>query len=256
MKKVILLSVELVFLIWFFLPFLLKRVINVGNLFGMCATIFALVMTLWNERVQELLMKWREYKLFFYGEWAVRSGAVLILLLLVVSAGKIAVAGYEKAPAGTPVLVLGCKVNGEKPSTILEERIDAAYDYLSKDEDAVCILSGGKGIDEGISEALCMYHGLTKRGIAKERLILEDASTSTKENMEYSKAICVEEGIGNKVVIITSEFHEYRARLLAKEQGFTTYAYGASTNLLYFPTYFLREVLGVLYMSVSGWFGK
>ena len=97
MKKVILLSVELVFLIWFFLPFLLKRVINVGNLFGMCATIFALVMTLWNERVQELLMKWREYKLFFYGEWAVRSGAVLILLLLVVSAGKIAVAGYEKA---------------------------------------------------------------------------------------------------------------------------------------------------------------
>lgn len=250
MKKMIFMIIELVFFIWFLLPFLLKGIINVGNLFGMCAMAFAFFLTFWNQKLQENLIRWRENNLFFYGEWVVRVGFVLVLLLFVISAGRIAAASYEKAPAKTPVVVLGCKVNGEQASRILAERIDAAYDYLSKDTEAVCILSGGQGADEGISEALCMYRALTKRGIQPERLILEDASTSTKENMAYSKAICEKEGIGDAVVIITSEFHEYRARLLAKEQGFTTYAYGASTDLFYFPTYFLREVLGVSYMSV------
>ena len=250
MKKMIFIIIELVFFIWFLLPFLLKRIINVGNLCGMCAMAAAFSITIGGQKLQELLARWRKQKFFFYGEWAVRILFVLILVLMVVSAVKIAVAGYEKAPPGTPVVVLGCKVNGETASTVLAERIDAAYDYLSKDMDAVCILSGGQGEDEGISEALCMYRVLTKRGVDKERLILEDASTSTKENMLYSKEICEREGLGNKIVIITSEFHEYRARLLAKEQGFTTYAYGASRNLLYFPTYFLREVLGISYMSL------
>lgn len=92
-----------------------------------------------------------------------------------------------------------------------------------------------------------MYQYLINRGIEEKRLIQEERSTSTEENLKFSKEICEEEGLGDSVVIITSEFHEYRASQLAEELGFTVYTYGASTNLLYFPTYFLREVLGVSY---------
>lgn len=251
MKRTIFIMIEAVFLIWFFLPLLLKRIINVGNLAGMCAMGAALIYTIRKEKIEALLCGLRLHRAFYYSEWVVRIVAVLILLLLCLSAVRIAAAGYKKAPnPETPVVVLGCRVIGERPSRILQERLDAAFDYLEEHPDAVCVLSGGQGADEEIPEAACMYTYLVDKGIAKERLIQEEASTSTEENMKFSKRIFEEQDLGDEAVIITSEFHEYRARFLAEENGFKTYAYGASTNLLYFPTYFLREVLGVSYFWV------
>ena len=188
---------------------------------------------------------------FCIAEWVVRIAAVAVCLLLAVSAVRIAAAGYKKAPdPATPVIVLGCKVKGTRPSRILQERLDAADAYLSTHPEASCVLSGGQGADEEISEASCMYAYLREKGIEENRLILEDRSVSTAENMAFSRQIFEARGMGEKAVIITSEFHEYRARMLAEACGFTTYAYGASTDLLYFPTYFLREVLGVSYYTV------
>lgn len=251
MKRSILILIEAVFLFWFFLPFLLKGVLNMGNFVGMCAMGVALLLTVWHDKIEERLLKLRTDKWFYYGEMAVRLVIVLILLLLLVSAFRIAVAGYKKAPSELPVLVLGCSVKGEKPSRVLEERLNAACDYLSQHEAVVCIVSGGKGADEKISEASCMYHYLVAHGIDKKRLIQEDKATSTEENIRFSREILEKKGLGDAVVIVTSEFHEYRASVLAKEQGITAYAYGASTNLLYFPTYFFREVLGISYMWIK-----
>lgn len=251
MKRNIFIVIEAVFLIWFFLPLILKRIINVGNMAGMCVMGVALIHTIWKEKIEAVLGGLREYRAFCYSEWAVRIVAVLILLLLCLSAVRIAAASYKKAPSPeTPVVVLGCRVIGERPSRILQERLDAAYTYLCGHPDAVCVLSGGQGADEEVSEAACMYEYLVAKGIARERLIQENMSTSTEENMKFSKKIFEEQDLGDEAVIITSEFHEYRARLLAGECGFKTYAYGASTDLLYFPTYFLREVLGVSYFWV------
>ena len=83
--------------------------------------------------------------------------AILVFGLLIVYQLKM-------SATDSTVVVLGCQVKGEAPSLTLTERLDAAYDYLCSHPDAACILSGGQGDDEKISEAECMYRYLTKKG--------------------------------------------------------------------------------------------
>lgn len=113
---------------------------------------------------------------------------------------------------------------GERPSRVLSERLCAAYEYLNRNPKAVCVLSGGQGDGEEISEAECMYRYLTGRGIDGARLLLEDRSTTTAENLQYSMELLQQHGIDGSVTIITSEFHEYRANQTAKRLGITSYS--------------------------------
>lgn len=129
----------------------------------------------------------------------------------------------KSIPENTPAIILGCKVNDKTPSEMLKNRIAAAYKYLSANENAVVIASGGKGDDENISEAEAIRNSLVEKGIAAERIILEDKSTSTAENMRFSKRIMDENSLGNEAVIITSEFHQLRSTLLAKRNGIEPY---------------------------------
>ena len=84
------------------------------------------------------------------------------------------------------VVVLGAGVNGTVPSLSLRERLNAAYDYLVAYPEAVCVVSGGQGNGEDITEALCMFNDLTGRGIAPERVWMEDRATNTEENIRFS----------------------------------------------------------------------
>lgn len=156
-------------------------------------------------------------------------------------------------PQNTTAVVLGCSVKGTKPSRILEERIDAAYDYLSVNKDAVCILSGGRGPGEDITEAQCMYEVLTKRGISENRLILEERSTTTEENLKYTGEILKDRGLDMTVTLVTSEFHEYRANQMAARLGMKSYSTPAHTFFVYFPTYYVRELYGILYYELRHW---
>ena len=87
------------------------------------------------------------------------------------------------------IIVLGSKVNGTKPSYSLQYRIDKAAEYLKSHEKAIAIVSGGKGKGEDISEALAMKNELMKLNIAEDRIIMEDKSTSTDENIKFSKPL-------------------------------------------------------------------
>ncbi len=153
------------------------------------------------------------------------------------------------------VVVLGAKVNGTIPSLSLSDRLRAAEEYLNRYPDAIAILSGGKGEDEGISEAQCMFDHLTARGISPERLWLEDQSTSTWENLNFTLDL-IEEKTGTrpeKLGVLSSEYHLFRASLFAKECGIEAVGIPASTS---WPTirlnYFLREVAGVWHFLILG----
>ncbi len=148
-------------------------------------------------------------------------------------------------------MVLGCSVKGERPSRVLSERLCAAYEYLNRNPKAVCVLSGGQGDGEEISEAECMYRYLTGRGIDGARLLLEDRSTTTAENLQYSMELLQQHGIDGPVTIITSEFHEYRANQTAKRLGITSYSTPSRTFFLYLPTFYVRELYGILYYKIS-----
>ena len=143
-----------------------------------------------------------------------------------------------------------CKVYGEHASRSLRERLDAALIYLEENPNSQCIVSGGMGEGEKISEAECMYRYLTKKGINSSRIIKEDKSTSTRENLRFSKKIMEEKGLGNNIAIATSEYHQYRASQIAKSLGFSVGAVSGHTAWWLFPTFYMRELYGILYQAL------
>lgn len=186
---------------------------------------------------------------------------LLILLVIgalaaAVTAGFILSAAHPgERPACRYVIVLGAGVNGTVPSLTLQERINAAYHYLTANPEAVAILSGGQGPNEDITEAACMYRELTKLGISAERLIAEDAATSTMENLRFSLD-AVEEATGfrpNKVGIISSEYHLFRACRFAQTLDLEAIGIPAKTTWLPLRlNYYLREIAAVWKYLILG----
>ena len=140
-------------------------------------------------------------------------------------------------------IILGAKVNGEIPSLSLRYRLESAVDYALQYPHVKLILSGGQGKDEGISEAEAMYRYLKEHGIATERLVIEDQSTSTYENLQFSQAI-IPEVAG--VTIISSDYHLARARFLARQLGWKSDVVVAKTPESIKAKVLIRERLALL----------
>ena len=134
---------------------------------------------------------------------------------------------------------------------MLDKRIEAAYEYLSENPDVICIASGGKGDDEPMSEAECIRQGLIRRGIAPDRIILEDKSVNTYENIRNSLAILDSIGAQRRAVIVTSEFHQLRASMISEKHGLESYSVSSRTYLPLLPSYWIREWFAVAYEWVK-----
>jgi len=148
------------------------------------------------------------------------------------------------------VIVLGAAVHGDTPSLSLTERLEAALSYLTEHPDTLAIVSGGKGGGENLSEAEAMYNWLCDKGIEPSRIIKEDKATSTYENLKYSFEIIssVTDKAEPVVGIISSEYHLYRAKLLAYTMGEKVLTVPAHTTYLSVRlNYFIREAFGVTY---------
>lgn len=156
----------------------------------------------------------------------------------------------EPEPNLEYVIVLGAGLNGSTPSNTLKKRIEEGYIYMSENPNTILIASGGQGFKESISEAECIKRELVKMGISEDRIILEDRSTSTIENLKYSLMI-----IGDpdaEVGIITNSFHEFRAGMIAKDAGFTNaHSVPATTLMPVGIHYMLREFFGVVRMLLE-----
>ncbi len=206
------------------------------------------------------------YALFWLGKTHKRCAKILCIILtalLALGCTVFAVTEIIILDASTGaddqkcdyIIVLGAKVNGTSPSVSLSDRLNAAYDYLTRYPDAIAVLSGGQGPDEDIPESLCMFQELTARGIDPERLWQESSSTSTWENLKFSMDI-IEEKTGTRptrVGVLSSEYHLFRAGLFAKDCGIDAVGIPAATS---WPTirlnYFLREVAGVWHYLILG----
>ncbi len=153
------------------------------------------------------------------------------------------------------VVVLGCYVRPDGPSQTLLDRINATYDYLLANPEAIAVVSGGQGFDEVMPEAKCMYDILVERGISPDRVWMEDKATSTWENIKFSMDL-IQEKTGNRpasVGLVSSEFHLYRAGLLAGAQGVETVGIPANTTRFTQKiNHFLREVAGVWHYLILG----
>lgn len=139
------------------------------------------------------------------------------------------------------VMVLGCRVKGEEPSNMLKSRLNAALEVLEENPGAVCVVSGGKGSGEDISEAEAMSRYLVRNGIEEERIYTEGDSISTRENFRFSKEIFEELGITDGIVVVTNEFHQFRAEIYARRNGLDVGHYSARTHTASILNYWLRE---------------
>lgn len=147
-------------------------------------------------------------------------------------------------------IILGAKVNGETPSLTLRYRLEEALSYAEKYPDVKFILSGGQGLDEDIAEGEAMRRFLVERGVAEERLLLEIESTSTYENILYSKKLLPEDVV--EVTIITSDFHLARARMIADNLDLKTDALPAKTPQSVQARHHIRERLALIKTVVVG----
>jgi uncharacterized SAM-binding protein YcdF (DUF218 family) len=150
------------------------------------------------------------------------------------------------------VIVLGAGVRGTTPSLTLIQRLEATLEYVNKqDKEVSIIVSGGQGKGEDISEALAMKNYLTSKGIKESNIIMEDKSTTTNENLKFSKKIIEEvrkEPIEKfDVTIITSDFHTYRSSKIADKLGYNNPKfYSNKTKILLTPIMYLREGLAFI----------
>ena len=167
----------------------------------------------------------------------IRKPLAIVLAILLVAMAITAVPiliGVKSQPAVSCdyLIVLGAGVEGDTPSPILQDRIEMAYAYLTEHPDTICIATGGKGDDENIAEAQCIFNHLTAMGIGEDRIWMEDQATSTVENFQYSIALLEEEtgSVPESVGVLSNEFHLFRASLMAKKQGLKPIFVAAPTS--------------------------
>lgn len=237
-------------LLLFFIPAVVFRIVNIGNVTAILTFGLLLLYQLKMSAIHAFLGKLWESPagravLSILAVCVIAATGLVIFLFVLMAQGA-----SQKPEADATVVVLGCQVKGEAPSLTLTERLDAAYDYLCSHPNAACILSGGQGNDETISEAECMYRYLTEKGIDSSRLYLEDQSTSTRENLAFSQKIINENHLSPNIAIVTNEFHQYRAQQIASALSLNSGAVPAKTVWWLFPTFATREVFGILYQFI------
>ena len=234
---------SVVFFLWFSLP-IAKHIICLGNIVGILISAFVFCRTVFTgffARVREKAFERRITKVF----WRICQGGIVVFVCyaLIIS-GIMVYASYRVPQEGSTVITLGAMVrpNGT-PSSSLRERIDACYDYLVKNENSVAVLSGGKGDNEPMSEAQCMYDNLVSKGIDKDRLFIEYKSVNTESNMKNSYKIIEENNLNKNVAIATDNYHQLRAKIIARRIGITESvgAVNSDSPLSVFPTYWVRE---------------
>ncbi len=234
----------------FILP-ITRGILNAGNAFGILLCTAALACTIGWGKLRSLPL------------WHTKAGKIILccIAVLIVVAVTYAVFlsvmmanAYDSRPEKpNVVVVLGCGVKGTRPTQMLTYRLDAAYEYLTENDGVMCVVSGGQGKGEDISEAEAMKRYLIEKGLPEERIITEDRSTSTEENLSYTAEILKEMGLPLDITIVSDGYHQYRASLIARDCGYeNVYSISGFTRLYLLPTYWLREWLALTAYYIIG----
>lgn len=148
------------------------------------------------------------------------------------------------------IIILGAQVKGKKITDSLKRRLDKAVMYLKKYPDTRVIVSGGQGPGEEISEADAMAEYLMRHSVDMEQIIKEDRSTSTRENLRYSRRYTDPER--DIIGIVTNGFHMYRALLIAGQEGYRNLCrIPASSNPVFQINYLMREFFAIVYTWIK-----
>lgn len=179
----------------------------------------------------------------------IKAMFIFLLASFIIIESFIVYHGGKKDSAQVDYLVvLGAGLWGETPSLTLRQRLDESLGFIKENPSTKVIVSGGMGPGETITEAEAMRRYLVDKGVDDKLIIKEDKSTSTEENLKFTrnllKQIDTRENI--KIKIVTTNFHMFRSKLLAKSNGFEVYGQPAPIHPLLIPAYYIREYMAVI----------
>ena len=161
-------------------------------------------------------------------------------------------ARYEPEPDKDFLIILGCGLRKDgTPSPLLRGRIDRALAFAEKQKaqtgkDLVFITSGGQGPNEVVPESTSMKRYMLEKGIPEERIIEENRSTDTLENMKFSKEKILEVNPEGSVAFATTNYHVFRSGLCARRVKMRAVGMGAKTKWYFWPNAAVREFVGLL----------
>ena len=187
------------------------------------------------------------------------AGFAIFQVLLTGSIITCLQAAYRKIPYDKDyIIILGCAIR--KDGTLyplIQGRVDRAIDFWEKQyqatgKKAIFIPSGGQGDDEIIAEAKAMERYLLEKGIPQELILAEDKSTTTHENMKFSKALIDAHTENASIAYSTTNYHVFRSGFLAQEVGVNADGLGARTKWYFWPNAMIREVVGVFARQSKG----
>lgn len=204
-------------------------------------------------RIQKKEM--HSYKGRRFAGWGKAAFALLLVGVLVFGALEIIVlSGGRTQINGKPeiMVIFGCQVKPWGPSILLQDRLDTALEYLDEHPDMTVVVSGGKGPDEPTSEAQCMFDYLTKYGVDGERIIMEDKSSNTWQNigntLELMKSGKLE--ASGEFLLVSNDFHLTRIKMLWGRAWPGTYSVSTlPAPVSHFPSrikMFFREPLALV----------
>lgn len=203
----------------------------------------------------EIILNFSKISLNAEGEMMIFLLGLIILCFVMFFAILYLVLKYEKSNCEKfceYVLVLGARILDEDtPCKVLENRLISAIIYLQKFENSKVIVSGGTGIDEPISEGYVMKKYLINHGIDKHRIFVEDLSTNTFENLKNTKQILKDV---DEILIITSKYHLFRSKILARRVGFRKiYLIGSEVNAGSRQKNIIREIFAIIKSIFFDW---
>ena len=195
--------------------------------------------------------------------------AVYVLSLLAVYSlsGVFNLFHLKKKRDADYIIVLGAGIIGSRVTPLLAARIEKGIELLCYNPNAVLIMSGGQGSGEDIPESKAMADYALDKGVDVEKIILEQKSVSTQENLCFSRELMNKQK--PQIIIVTTAYHVFRALILAKQQGIRCVGYGAKTKWYFTLNAFIRAfvgyfkltwkkhiiVIGIIVCIVIAWYG-
>ncbi|MBQ1207771.1 MAG: YdcF family protein [Lachnospiraceae bacterium] len=178
----------------------------------------------------------------------------VIAVLAVIIGISVMTGMFSRTEPGTLdyIIVLGTRVDEDKPSKSLCYRLDKAIEYLETDENLNVIVTGGQSKGADVTEAYAMTAYLIDAGVSPERITLENEAMSTRENLILSQAFIDDPQA--RVGVVTSSFHVYRAMELADKLGLDHYVgIAAPSDKILLPNNMVREFFAVIKEKLLGY---
>lgn len=172
---------------------------------------------------------------------------VLALMTVYLLSAALNLFHLKKRRGADYIIVLGAGVIGTRVTPLLAARIDKGIELLHDNPDAVLIMSGGQGPGEDIAEGEAMARYAEQKSVGLEKIIIEGKSTSTEENLLFSRELMDRDR--PRVIVVTTAYHVFRALLLAKQQRLECVGFGAKTKWYFTLNALIREFVGYLSLT-------